>query len=323
MLVDPGFGAADLEAERSVILEELAWSADTPDDLVHQILAESLFPGHSLGWEVLGIYDGYAGLLPGGKIRELTRKKVRMIHFMGGIILNTSRTNLSRTPENLDLASAAVKEHGIDMLVTIGGDDTAFGASELARAVPGLQIVHCPKTIDNDLPLPGLTPTFGYNSARHLGTQQVQALLEDAWATNRWYIAVAMGRTAGHLALGIGKAAAATVTLVPEEFGAGPIKLKTVVDTLVGGTYVDDSVDKGAFKRLPSNRARQRSLELCKTAPTGRMRPPGELGVRARRGLPPLVDGRRAGRVPLRLLQQLPGPFLRGTILSVSLRRLE
>jgi len=184
------------------------------------------------GWEVFGVYDGYAGLLPGGKLRPLTRAKVRMIHFMGGVVLNTSRTNLSGSPENLALASQTVKEHGIDMLVTIGGDDTAFGASELARTVPGLQIVHCPKTIDNDLPLPGLTPTFGYNTARHLGTGQIQALMEDAWATNRWYVAVAMGRTAGHLALGITESSGASACIIPEEFSGRTVTIGEVADIL-------------------------------------------------------------------------------------------
>ena len=57
VLVDPGFTETELDAERQVILEELAWSADTPDDVVHGVLAESLFPGHPLGWEVLGTAD--------------------------------------------------------------------------------------------------------------------------------------------------------------------------------------------------------------------------------------------------------------------------
>jgi ATP-dependent phosphofructokinase / diphosphate-dependent phosphofructokinase len=184
------------------------------------------------GWEVLGVYDGYAGLLEGGRIEPLKREQVRMIHFQGGIILNTSRTNLSRSPENLRQAAKTVREQNIDMLVTIGGDDTAFGASELARTVEGLQIVHCPKTIDNDLPLPGDTPTFGYNTARHIGTKQVHALIEDASATNRWYIAVAMGRTAGHLALGISNAAGAAACIVPEEFDGRKVKLSEVSDLL-------------------------------------------------------------------------------------------
>ena len=75
-----------------------------------------------------------------------------------------------------------------------------------------------PKTIDNDLPLPDSTPTFGFETARHVGVGIVRNLAEDARTTSRWYVIVSMGRAAGHLALGIGKAAAATLTIIPEEF---------------------------------------------------------------------------------------------------------
>ena len=64
VLADPGFSDAELEAERQVILEELAWSADTPDDVVHGVLAENLFPGHSLGWEVLGSAESVRAITP-------------------------------------------------------------------------------------------------------------------------------------------------------------------------------------------------------------------------------------------------------------------
>ena len=94
--------------------------------------------------------------------------------------------------------------------------------------------MHVPKTIDNDLDLPSHVDTFGYQTARHLGVGIVQNLMVDARTTSRWYFVIAMGRTAGHLALGIGKAAGATLTLIPEEFGSGTTKLKTVVDTLAG-----------------------------------------------------------------------------------------
>ncbi len=94
--------------------------------------------------------------------------------------------------------------------------------------------MHVPKTIDNDLDLPGNIDTFGFQTARHIGVSLVENLMVDAKTTSRWYFIIAMGRKAGHLALGIGKAAGATLTLIPEEFPLGPIKLKTVVDTLVG-----------------------------------------------------------------------------------------
>jgi 6-phosphofructokinase 1 len=90
-----------------------------------------------------------------------------------------------------------------------------------------------PKTIDNDLDLPAHVDTFGFQSARHYGVDIVKNLMVDAKTTSRWYFVIAMGRKAGHLALGIGKAAGATLTLIAEEF-ATPIRLQTIVDTLAG-----------------------------------------------------------------------------------------
>jgi 6-phosphofructokinase len=122
----------------------------------------------------------------------------------------------------------------VGALVTIGGDDTAFSASRLAEAAGGaLRVAHVPKTIDNDLPLPGGTPTFGFETARSVGVQVVNNLMTDAMTTRRWYLVVAMGRSAGHLALGIGKAAGATLTLIAEEFPRDePIRLSRLVDVL-------------------------------------------------------------------------------------------
>jgi 6-phosphofructokinase 1 len=94
-------------------------------------------------------------------------------------------------------------------------------------------VVHVPKTIDYDLDLPPYVDTFGYQTARHHGAEIVKNLMVDAKTTSRWYFVVAMGRKAGHLALGIGKAAGATLTLVSEEFPK-PIRLKAIVDSLAG-----------------------------------------------------------------------------------------
>jgi 6-phosphofructokinase 1 len=95
-------------------------------------------------------------------------------------------------------------------------------------------VAHVPKTIDNDLALPPQIDTFGYQTARHIGVEIVKNLMVDAQTTSRWYFVISMGRKAGHLALGIGKSAGATLTLVPEEFGSGEIRLNLIVDTLVG-----------------------------------------------------------------------------------------
>jgi len=97
-----------------------------------------------------------------------------------------------------------------------------------------LSVVHVPKTIDNDLPLPGGRSSFGYHTARHWGVEIVKNIMEDARTTGRWYFITTMGRNAGHLALGIGKAVGATVTLIPEEFTGGALHLQKITDILEG-----------------------------------------------------------------------------------------
>jgi ATP-dependent phosphofructokinase / diphosphate-dependent phosphofructokinase len=181
--------------------------------------------------EVIGIYDGYEHLMHGrtDMVRPLTIEEVSRIHFQGGSILRTSRANPTRHPDAMRHTLQALQALGISALATIGGDDTAFAASEVAKAANGsVRIAHIPKTIDNDLPLPGGVSTFGFETARHVGTQLVRNLMEDARTTNRWIFVVVMGRKAGHLALGIGKAAGATLTIIPEEFPQEHIRLDDV-----------------------------------------------------------------------------------------------
>lgn len=187
------------------------------------------------GCEVIGILDGFSHLMEGrtDMVLPLSIADVAQIHHRGGSILRTSRANPTRKTEHLENTVAALARLGISHLVTIGGDDTAFSASEVSRQAGNrIRVAHIPKTIDNDLPLPGNMPTFGYETARHLGTELVRNLIEDFRTTNRWYFVTAMGRAAGHLALGIGKAAAATLTIIPEEFPGDRISLGQVCDIL-------------------------------------------------------------------------------------------
>ncbi|MFQ5352638.1 MAG: diphosphate--fructose-6-phosphate 1-phosphotransferase [Candidatus Binatia bacterium] len=188
--------------------------------------------------DVVGIQDGFEGIMNGRTdgVRPLTIDDVSRIHFRGGSILGTSRANPTSDPAYLEKTVDSLLEIGVSRLVTIGGDDTAFSAMKLVeRAGERIRVVHVPKTIDNDLDLPPEIDTFGFQTARHVGAELVQNLMVDAFTTSRWYFIVAMGRKAGHLALGIGKAAGATLTLIPEEFGATrPIPLYDVVDTLAG-----------------------------------------------------------------------------------------
>lgn len=187
--------------------------------------------------DVIGIYEGFEHLIEGqtDMVRPLAIADVSRIHFQGGSILRTSRANPTSRPEHLTRVVETLRSIGISYLVTIGGDDTAFAAFAVAKAAEGsIRVAHIPKTIDNDLPLPGGMPTFGFETARHVGTQLVLNLMEDSRTTNRWIITVVMGRKAGHLALGIGKAAGATLTIIPEEFPDEHIRLPDVCDVLEG-----------------------------------------------------------------------------------------
>lgn len=189
------------------------------------------------GSDVLGIIDGFRWLMEGGtgQVRPLSIEEISRIHFRGGSHLGISRANPTKSTELLDNVLFSLSRLGVTRLMTIGGDDTAFSAMKLEERSGGrLQVVHVPKTIDNDLDLPYGIPTFGFQTARHIGVEIVKNLMVDARTTSRWYLIVTMGRKAGHLALGIGKAAGATLTIIPEEFGARPVKLQRVVDLLIG-----------------------------------------------------------------------------------------
>jgi len=189
------------------------------------------------GARVIGIRDGFKWLMRGDSDHAvpLSIEHVSRIHFTGGSYLGTARANPTRDTRDLETTVASLEKLGINNLITIGGDDTAYSAMRLADHSHGrLRVVHVPKTIDNDLDLPQGMVTFGYQTARHFGVDIVKNLMVDARTTSRWYLVITMGRKAGHLALGIGKAAGATMTIIPEEFGGQPVRLNHVVDILAG-----------------------------------------------------------------------------------------
>ncbi|HEY7647908.1 MAG TPA: diphosphate--fructose-6-phosphate 1-phosphotransferase [Methylomirabilota bacterium] len=203
---------------------------------INAVIAAATIEARNHGLRVLGCYDGFRWLLEGDvrQVVELDIGELSRIHFEGGSILRTSRTNPARTPEGIARVADTLKRLGVDHLITIGGDDTAFAASRLARATPGLTVAHVPKTIDNDLPLPSDIVTFGFTTACNLGKDLVRNLMNDAATMERWYFVTVMGRHAGHLALGIGGSAAATLTVIAEEFGEASISLDRVADILEG-----------------------------------------------------------------------------------------
>lgn len=189
------------------------------------------------GIEVVGLVDGFKwpARADAEHYRRLSIEDVKAIQLRGGSILGTSRTNPTKSDGDMKNVLDILHKLNVTSLVSIGGDDTAFSASQVYnRAQGAIRVAHVPKTIDNDLPLPGATPTFGFETARQVGVTVVRNLAEDAKTTSRWYLIVSMGRASGHLALGIGKAAAATLTIIPEEFRDRPVTLDLLCDLVLG-----------------------------------------------------------------------------------------
>ncbi|MDP6479751.1 MAG: diphosphate--fructose-6-phosphate 1-phosphotransferase [Phycisphaerales bacterium] len=203
---------------------------------INSVIAAATIRARLRGVEVLGIRDGFERLMAGDALcaEPLDIARVSRIHFLGGSVLRTSRANPTADPAAIKAVVSTLQGLGVTMLLTIGGDDTAFSARSIAAAEGGIRVAHVPKTIDNDLDLPPDINTFGYETARHVGVGIVHSLMVDAKTTSRWYIVVTMGRKAGHLALGIGKAAGATVTVIPEEFNSDQVTLDEVANIIVG-----------------------------------------------------------------------------------------
>jgi len=189
------------------------------------------------GARVIGILDGFKRIMEGRSdcVLELDEQMLAGIHLRGGSVLHTARANPTKQAEHLETCVRTLDRLGVDYLITVGGDDTATSAIKVAEAGQGrIKVVHVPKTIDNDLPLPNGVPTFGFETAREHATAVVERILEDTRTTQRWWFIVMMGRSTGHLALGAGKAAGAPVIVIPEEFKERPIRLEDVVCTLEG-----------------------------------------------------------------------------------------
>jgi len=174
-------------------------------------------------WRVIGIEDGFDGLVGEPRWRELTLESVRGILPRGGTILGTSNRGnpLAYPVENngevhlVDVSAEVVKnfQHlGAEALIAVGGD----GTLKIARALQekGIPMVGVPKTIDNDLR--GTDVTFGYNTAVNIVTEALDRLHSTAESHHRVMVVEVMGRDAGWIALEAGLAGSADVILIPE-----------------------------------------------------------------------------------------------------------
>lgn len=190
---------------------------------------------HDYGMEVLGIEDGYEGLLE-KRARHLTSDDVSGILTHGGTILGTSNTanpfkvvvqhgKKISYEDHSDIAIQNFKEWGLDALVAVGGDGTLSSAFKFSQK--GIPIIGIPKTIDNDLS--GTDYTFGFNTAVSIATEALDRLHTTAASHHRVMILEVMGRNAGWIALYAGSAGGADIILIPES----PFNMKVICDEVI------------------------------------------------------------------------------------------
>ena len=186
------------------------------------------------GYRVLAVHEGYKGLFAEHpEIEELTYEKAEQIYSRGGSAVKMSRFK----PKDGDFNTRLFVQEEIELLVTIGGDDTASTANRLTKFLAYNQVniknIHVPKTIDNDLPLPEGIPTFGFTSAKEMGVNIGKVIKAEAATTQNWYLLMSMGREAGHLAFEIGKGIHASMIIIPEMFNRTQITIDKVIRLII------------------------------------------------------------------------------------------
>lgn len=185
-------------------------------------------------YRVLGVHHGYQGLFSDEPpIKEFDFDHADRIFSRGGSTLIMSRFK----PKDHEFTTDFFVKENVKLLVTIGGDDTASTADRLTKFLQkeGLDIanIHVPKTIDNDLPLPGRNPTFGFHSAKDKGVIIGNTMYVDARTTQSWLLMSSMGRSAGHLAFGIGTACHFPMIIIPEMFNKTEPTVEKIVKLMV------------------------------------------------------------------------------------------
>jgi 6-phosphofructokinase 1 len=186
------------------------------------------------GYEVLGIHEGYKTIFTDTpNFDRLDFNFADTIYSRGGSALKMSRYK----PRDEEFKTDFFVNNNVKLLVTIGGDDTASTANRISKFMQANKInlsnIHVPKTIDNDLPLPEGIPTFGYQTAKEEGVRIGTTLYEDARTSGNWFVVSAMGREAGHLALGIGTACHYPMIIIPEMFNKTKITFDAITKMII------------------------------------------------------------------------------------------
>lgn len=216
------------------------------------------------GYRVIGLHEGYTGLFnPNPRTEDIDFFKADAYFNRGGSYLQMSRFKPTNEDFEKNFNLALFQDNNVKLLVTVGGDDTASTANRIAKFLEAknypIHNIHVPKTIDDDLPLPDNAPTFGFNSAKDEGAHIARTVYEDARTSGNWLLISAMGRSAGHLALGIGEATHCPMTIIPEMFNKTDISVDKIIKLtisaiikrkLLGISYGTVVVAEGVFHDL-------------------------------------------------------------------------
>jgi phosphofructokinase-like protein len=165
------------------------------------------------GWDVLGVREGWRGLVE-GITEPLGPREISGLLPRGGTILGTTRTNPYKVEAGVERVRENFERAGFDALVAIGGEDT-LGVAARLHAEHALAVVGVPKTIDNDLS--GTDYTFGFDTAVSIATEAIDRLHTTAESHNRVMVVEVMGRHTGWIAVVSGIAGGADVILIPEQ----------------------------------------------------------------------------------------------------------
>ena len=176
---------------------------------IRSVVRSSLY----MGLEVVGIRQGYRGMLE-NNFWEMNSRSVSNIIHLGGTILKTARCLEFQTEEGMKLAYENLKSAKIDALVAIGGDGTATGAERFSLKY-GIPVICIPGTIDNDLY--GTDFTLGFDTANNTVIEAIDKIRDTANSHDRLFFIEVMGRDSGCIALRSGIAGGAEAILLPEK----------------------------------------------------------------------------------------------------------
>lgn len=226
------------------------------------------------GYRVIGLHAGYSGLFSKeARTVDIDFLLADDIFNRGGSYLQMSRFKPTDKDFEENFNLEFFTKNNIKLLVTVGGDDTASTANRIAKFLAAKKYpianIHVPKTIDNDLPLPGGHPTFGYQSALDKGATIGRTVYVDARTSGNWFVLAAMGRSAGHLAFGIGEACHYPMIVIPEMFNKTEITVEKIVNMvissiikrkLMGMDYGAAIISEGVFHELSDEEIRKSGI---------------------------------------------------------------